>query len=117
MYKIMIGKESIDSQQFFKAAVCIEHNLRSHHAATYKRRSRLDIQKQSFSNRVICSTIGTLYPIDSKSRANEQLKGLEMIQTIYTILVIEVELLNAFKNNNQLVREGCGQLKHWLLNP
>ena len=52
MYKIMTGKESIDCQQFF-ATVSNAHNLRGHTMKLYKERSRWDIQKHFFSNRVV----------------------------------------------------------------
>lgn len=54
MYKILTGKEHIDSGQFFKLAEN-HYCLRGHEMKLTKERSRLDIRKHSFSQRIINS--------------------------------------------------------------
>jgi len=51
-YKILTGKEQIDSEQFFQLDKNV-HGLRGHSWKIVKERSRLDIRKYSFSQRVV----------------------------------------------------------------
>ena len=51
VHKIMTEKELTDGQHFFEKVSNV-HNLRRHTIKLYKDRSRLDIRKHSFSNRV-----------------------------------------------------------------
>ena len=50
-YKLLSGKEGISSTQFFQLSVN-EHGLRAHNNKVCKRRSRLDVRRFFFSNRV-----------------------------------------------------------------
>ena len=54
VYRLMSGKESIEKAQFFRPARC-DYNLRGHSMKIGKERSRLDIRKYSFSQRVVNS--------------------------------------------------------------
>lgn len=51
-YKIMTGKERVDQSQFFQLARN-EYSLRGHSLKVQKERSRLDIRRFSFSQRVV----------------------------------------------------------------
>jgi hypothetical protein len=51
-YKIITGKERIERNQFFQMATN-EHGLRGHSKKVKKERSRLDIRKHFFSQRVV----------------------------------------------------------------
>ena len=51
-YKILTGKEQMDREQFFQLDKN-EHGLRGHSWKIVKKRSRLDIRKYSFSQRVV----------------------------------------------------------------
>ena len=51
-YKTFSGKERISSVQFFKLSTN-EHGLRAHNLKIFKHRSRLDVRKFFFSNRVV----------------------------------------------------------------
>ena len=53
-YKILHGKEDIDSGQLFKFRVN-DHDLRGHDFKVYKQHNRLNIRKHFFSQRVIDS--------------------------------------------------------------
>ena len=50
-YKILTGKEKINSEQLFQKATTIE--LRGHSLKLYKKSSRLDIRKYFFSQRIV----------------------------------------------------------------
>ncbi len=52
VYKILSGKENVDSTQFFKIAEN-PHGLRGHSMKLVKDRSRLDTRKFFFSQRVV----------------------------------------------------------------
>ena len=56
-YKILTGKERINSEQFFHLAKN-DHGLRGHRWKIIKERSRLDIRKYSFSQQVVNSWNG-----------------------------------------------------------
>ena len=51
-WKILNGREDIDSSQFFQVATC-SHNLRGHSMRLYMMRNRLDLRQYSFSQRVV----------------------------------------------------------------
>ena len=51
-YKILSVKERISSVQFFKLSTN-EHGLRAHNLKIFKQRSRLDVGRFFFSNRVV----------------------------------------------------------------
>ena len=50
-YKILAGKENIDSSHLFQKANTTE--LRGHSLKLYKKRSRLDVRKHFFSQRIV----------------------------------------------------------------
>jgi len=50
-YSILTGKERINSEQLFQKATTID--LRGHGFKLYKKRSRLDIRKYFFSQRIV----------------------------------------------------------------
>jgi len=52
VYKILTGKEKIDSALLFEVADS-SYNLRGHHLRLYKKPCRLDIQKYFFSQRIV----------------------------------------------------------------
>ena len=52
VYKILNGKEHIDSRQFFQVADD-HYSLQGHRIKLCKKRSRLDIRKHFFSQRII----------------------------------------------------------------
>jgi hypothetical protein len=52
VYKILTGKENIEYGSFFQLASS-EREMRGHELKLYHRRSRLDIRKFSFSQRVV----------------------------------------------------------------
>ena len=52
VYRLMSGKKNVEKTQFFRQARC-EYNLRGHSLRVGKKRSRLDIRKYSFSQRVV----------------------------------------------------------------
>ena len=54
VYRIMSGREKIEKTQFFRPA-SNEYGLRGHSLKIRKERSRLDIRKHSFSQRVVGS--------------------------------------------------------------
>ena len=51
-FKIMTGKERVDRRQFFQLSTC-EYQLRGHTMKLSKQRTRLDVRKFSFSQRVV----------------------------------------------------------------
>jgi len=50
-YKIVTGKEKINSDQLFQKATTTE--LRGHSIKLYKKSSRLELRKHSFSQRIV----------------------------------------------------------------
>ena len=52
VYKLLTGKERIDSEQFFQLA-STEHGLRGHSLKLATTRSRLEIRRNFFSSRVV----------------------------------------------------------------
>jgi len=46
-YKILSGKENIESEQFFKISQCL-YSLRGHNMKIQKQQSRQDLQKDFF---------------------------------------------------------------------
>ena len=51
-WKILNGREDIDSSQFFQMATC-SHNLKGHSMRLYTMRNRFDVRRYSFSQRVV----------------------------------------------------------------
>ena len=57
-WKILNGREDIDSSQFFQMTTC-SHNLRGYSMRLFAMRNRLDLRWYSFSQRVV--KIGTIF--------------------------------------------------------
>jgi len=52
MFKILTGREAVDSNQFFQLSSC-EYNLTGHSIELLKQRASFDVRKFSFSQRVV----------------------------------------------------------------
>ena len=52
VYKLLSGKERIDSGQFFQLAPT-DHGLRGHSLKLFAKRSHLEIRRNFFSSRVV----------------------------------------------------------------